>query len=223
MKHPLQILLVIAVLLSACVQKSAPEPVVQIKTVYKEVPANENGLCKGILDYYELFSIMEPKARKLELSDMKKSLRDTGDNCLRLKIGIVLGQPNTAIQNDRAAIKFLQRFLADSAETGAADRVLATLVLDDLKERRSIKRRLSRSYNKQVRALEEKQSGTVEIQERQKVISDEREVTNGEQQAALELLSRENAQLRQKLEQLTNIEKSISKKEQAIVAPSLNN
>lgn len=221
MKYLIPLIAATFVMTTGCVQKPAPEPVIKIKTVYKEVPAREGNHCKGILDYYELFSLMEKKTRKLELNDMRAALKSSDDNCLRLKIGVVLSQPGSGVQNNKAAKIYLQRFSSDQGEIEVSDLLLAKLVLDGLDERKRIQSRLSRSYNKQVQKLEAVNAETQAIESNRTEASSA--ISDRNQQEALDLLAQENAELRKKLEQLKSIEQSISKKEQDILVPALSN
>ena len=174
------------------------------------IPVKENTGCQGMLDYYELFSMMEKKARTLELADMKKHLIDTGDNCTRLKLGMVLSQPNTALQDDKSAVKLLEVFIGSSSLVDTQGQFLAKFLLAEIKERERIRQDLLSSFKKKLKKEKKKEA-------------EEQNASSSDEEDALQLLAKENEVLRKKLEQLTDIEKALGEKEQATVKPLLKN
>ncbi len=170
------------------------------------IPVKVTTGCQGMLDYYDLFSLMEKQGRVLELDDMQQHLADSDDNCTRLKLGMVLSQPNTTVQDDKLAEKLLTEFTNFSGLVDTQDQLLAELILDDIKERRRIKQEQLSKFNKIIKIGNKKRAQA-------------RSTESDDEQSALQVLARENETLRKKLEQLSDIEKTLGEKEQAIVKP----
>ncbi len=204
------ILYVLAGCVPMPIEKTVAKPEINNKPEVVLVPVEVQTGCKGMLDYYELFSMMEEEARILELADMKTHLTDTGSNCARLKLGMVLSQPNTAAQDDDAAVELLEEFVDFPGSGDTRDQFLAKFILNEIKERARIrKEQLSRFKNK------------LKNEKRKK--AEEQSASSADEEDALQLLARENEALRKKLEQLADIEKKSGEKEQATVKPLLEN
>lgn len=190
--------ILLALLLSACAQLPFG-----LGTAPATDPAMDQD-CGDVLEFHSAASRLSADAGQA----MRQALQpngDTEDDCNRLRLALLLSQPDTAFRDDAEAARLLADFLASPANGQHPQRALASQLADELAERQRLLMRLE--------ALK-----TSLTQERQRAKTLTKELKRLQATAAA-LRKRVKAQQSQ-LDQLKSIEQDINAKERAVEIPT---
>jgi len=156
--------------------------------------------CGGINGFYTTVSSLSPGAGQEMLQTLRSRQALAGNPCDQLRLAILLDKPGTAFRDDAEATRLLQDFLHDPGYAQHADRGLALLLADNIRERQQLQEKLH---------------------SREKSLALEQAVS----QRLAKKLKREHTAakaLRSQLEQLKSIERDINEKERSVAVPAAN-